>query len=358
MKIKNQGITIIIAMGTSLIVLALAFATLNSVAQSIEQANNIQRSTQLFFAAESGLEAAFFHHNARGQGTTLNTTLTQTLAHDETRASVEWNLVGRSTGVDTSSDAFYADILKENQTVQIPLEWDTSSDPTSAANTSGALAGTEDVTISFFKGIVNTGGPTAETPSDDNVRAALSAEFDDFEIDPTAFNFGNVTTEVLIDWSISRKNSSTGVETFIPVANDDCSNSTNTVDGFICESQFGALTTDSLDIDTTNTLLLGKILPGLADTNLSDFWSCNDAGGGTCSDFRITFRPLLGFADSIDSSKIIGIPFAVTASEGTSFPLPDYTVMTDVTQEDFSQAINLEIPERTSIGAFDYVIFD
>ena len=119
-----------------------------------------------------------------------------------------------------------------------------------------------------------------------------------------------------------------------------------------------ALGSTSLDISTTNLALTGVILPGLAETNLSDFWSCGDAGGGVCSDYRITFRPLLGFTDSIDGSKIIGIPYSITASAGTSFPLPAYTVNADVTQEKFSQAVSLEIPERTSIGAFDYVIFD
>lgn len=361
MKTKNSGITIIIAMGTSLLVLALAFATLNSVAQSIEQANNIQRSTQLFFATESGLESAFFHHNARGQGLTLTATdSTQTITHEEINADTAWSLTGRSTGT-TSGDAFYVDVLGENQTVQIPLQWDTSTDPSQAANTSGQMENAEDLTISFYRRLQTTGAPAALTPENADIRAALSAKIDDFVVENgTAgnFDFGDAADEVLIDWSLSRKNSTTGVETFIPSANDDCANSSVSVDGFICESQLNGLSSGSLDISTANGALAGKILPGLADTNLSAFWSCSDAGGGACSDYRITFRPLLAFTDSIDSSKILGIPFSIVASEGTSFPLPDYTVSADVTQQFFSQAVELTIPERTSIGAFDYVIFD
>jgi len=361
MKTKNAGITIIIAMGTSLIVLALAFATLDSVRQSLEQANNIQRSTQLFFASESGLEAAFFHHNARGAGASFTQTdATQTIDHPEINAESQWSLIGRSTDT-TGGDSFYADILSENQTIQLPLQWDSRDDVSLTANISGKLAATEDMTIHFYRRLLTTGTPSALTPANADIRAALGTEHNDFAIENASagnFDFGDPTDEVLIDWSLSRKNSSAGVETFIPVINEDCANTSTTVDGFICESQLNNLSNDSLEINTTNVTLVGKILPGLADTNLSDFWSCSDAGGGSCSDFRITFRPLLGYTDSIDGSKILGIPYSIVSSEGTSFPLPDYTVNTDVTQEDFSQAVNLQIPERTSIGVFDYVIFD
>ena len=361
MKTKNAGITLIVALGTSLLVLALAFATLNSIVQSLEQANSIQRSTQLFFAAESGLEAAFFHHNARGAGSSLETVgATQTINHPEINVDTEWSLVGRSTGI-TGGDAFHTDILRENQTVQIPLSWDSSTDPTDIPDEVGGLGNTEDMVISFYRRLLTTGAPATLTPSNTDIRNTLSAEFQDFTIENASaglFDFDNPEDEVLIDWSISRRNSARGVETFIPTANEDCINTSATVDGFICESQLQNLGSTSLDINTADLTLTGLILPGLALTNLSDFWSCNDAGGGNCEDYRVTFRPLLGFTDSIDGSKIIGIPYSVTASEGTSFPLPAYTVNADVTQEKFSQAVSLEIPERTSIGAFDYVIFD
>lgn len=361
MKMKNEGVTIIVALGTSLLVLALAFATLNSVAQSIEQANNIQRSTQLFFAAESGLEAAFFHHNARGQGTTLSTTADQTLDHDEINATTEWSLSGRATGTDDNSDRFYAEILRENQTIQIPLVWDTGSTPLDTPNSSGALDVGEDITVNFYPGIVSTGSVSGLTPDDDAIRAALSAEYDDFDVNSTVLDFGSATNEVLIDWSLSRKNANRGVETFIPTDNADCGTPGPAI-GFICEDQFNSPTNNRLTISTA-AAINGKILPSLTDTTLAQFWDCTDANAAStavCSEFQITFRPLLSYSDSNPSNdqKIIGIPFSVIASDATSFPLPDYTVQTDVTQESFSQAVNLEIPERTSIGAFDYVIFD
>ena len=219
------------------------------------------------------------------------------------------------------------------------------------------------MTISFYKQLQDPTGTANDTPTNSDIRNALLAKHNPFVIENTtgAFDFGaGGSDEVLLDWSISRKNSGSGVQTFIPINNDDCTNSSPIIDGFICENQLTPLSTGSLDISTTAGagVIDGKILPGLADTNLADFWDCNDVlSGENCSDFRVTFRPLLSFTDT-DGSKILGIPFSITSSLGTQFPLPNYTVTADVTQEDFSQAINLEVDERTSIGAFDYVIFD
>ncbi len=358
MKTKNAGITIIVAMATSLLVLGLAFATINSVAQSLEQAGNTQRSTQLFFAAESGIEAAFFHHNSRGQGTTLQTVANQTLEHDSVNVETAWEIIGRANETSSGGSQFYADILRENQTIQIPLAWDTSTTPTGAPNQSGALGTTEDVTIKFYAQLQDPSGTSNDTPDDANIRDSLLGRYNPFVIDNGSggFDFGDAgSDEVLIDWSLSRK-SNQGIETFIPTGNEDCTNGSTVVDGFICENQLLLVANSSLDITTSDTIV-GKILPGLTDTNLTTFWNCNEAGVSSCEDFRLTFRPLLKFTDT-NTSKIIGIPFSVETNNGSQFPLPDYTVVTDVTQESFSQGVELQIPERTSIGAFDYVIFD
>ena len=358
MKTKNPGITLLIAMGTSLLVLALAFATLNSVSQSLEQANSIQRSTQLFFAAESGLEAAFFHHNARGAGASFTLTdETQTLDHETTGIETVWSLEGRATDP-IGSNYFYADILAENQSVQIPLAWDSGTNITGDPENppTGSIGSTEDMTISFYRQIRTAGAASSLTPSTEEIRDKFETLYNDFSI-PGGFDFGNPDEEVLIDWSVSRKNDAVGVETFIPSENEDCATPSPSINGFICESQLAALGNGSLDIDTSQPIL-GRILPGLATTTLDNFWDCNDAGGGNCSDFRVSMRPLLGFTDSVDSSKIIGIPYSIATNGGSRFPLPNYVVNTDVTQENFSQAVQLEIPEKTSIGVFDYVIFD
>ena len=155
MKNKNEGISILIAMGTSLLVLALAFATLNSIARSLEQASNIQRTTQLFFASESGVESTFFNHNARETGLLFSgTDDSQTITHSRINATTTWTLIGRSTKLtdDSSNYPIYGGIMKENETIQIPLHWDTSLTPDNPVNNSGAPNYNSDhLSIFFFR---------------------------------------------------------------------------------------------------------------------------------------------------------------------------------------------------------------
>lgn len=352
MKAKRSGVSVLIAMGTSTLVLTLAFATLDSVARSIEQASNIQRSTQLFFASESGVEASFFHHNSRGAGLNFNTShASQSIDHANIQAQTDWSIVGRTVDSISGNPAL-GGILKEGQSVQIPLSWDSSANPTSEPNNNGNPDSADELQISFYK-------DTEDIPTGD-VKDKIVTEGGTFAI-PTGFDFGDSSPdpEVLIDWSFARKNSAAGVQTFIPTENDSCGGAI----GFICEDQL-LTTTQSI---TTNTSIDGKILPGGIITTLNDFWSCSDPGvSGTCSDYRATFRPLLKLvdtkstADESDDTKIPGIPYTVVlqATSTGSFPRSFYTVEADVSQEDFSQRISIDVAEKTSIGAFDYVIFD
>ncbi len=351
MEVKRSGISVLIAMGTSLLVLTLAFATLDSVARSMEQASNIQRSTQLFFASESGIESAFFHHNARGAGLNFNTGDTsQDIEHENIQAETSWSITGRTTD-SISGNPVLGGVLKEGQSIQIPLSWDDSTNPTSEPNEDGAPASTDNLRIQFFN-------DTASMPNS-TAKDKVIAEHGNFSMG-TGFDFGEEgDPEVLIDWSLSRKTTDRGVQTFIPVENDDCSGAT----GFICEDQFLAGTQNI----HTNNAINGKILPGGVTATLQDFWDCADSGtSGTCSDYRVTFRPLLklidseGTPDESDDIKVPGIPFLIRlqATSTNSFPRSFYTVTSDVNQEDFSQQISIDVAEKTSIGAFDYVIFD
>ncbi len=346
MSRKEKGISILVSMGTSLLVLALAFATLDSIARSLDQASNIQRTTQLFFASESGIEASFFHHNSRGAGLDFSSgDASQTIVHPVVDATTSWSLQGRTT-TSNGNNAALAEMLKENQTIQIQLQWDSSGNPTIAPNNSGGPNFiSDDLIVNFYNDTDQIPNSTAKN--------ALLAEYGASEI-TSGFDFGSANTEVLIDWSLSRKSTTRGVETFVPTDNSDCSGAT----GFICEDQLMAGT----QTISTNNTTPGKILPGTNVTDLNAFWSCTDSGGGTCSDFRLTFRSLLKFEDTGTATKIPGIPFMVEYSgSGTVKPFPKsyYTVNSDVSlAEQFSQQISIDIPEKTSIGAFDYVVFD
>lgn len=376
MKIKAEGISILVAMGTSLLVLSLAFATLASISRSLDQASNLQRSTQLFFASESGAEAAFFHHNARGAGLNFldSTHASQTLSHPSVQAETNWTIQGRTNTSDSASrtvgNAAFVDILKEGQTLKIPLQWDASDNPTATPPTSSI--GTPDygetdnnndnLSFTFYRDPANISNSTAKDAFNDRYNFDSGV----YPIDNN-FDFGeNGNNAVLIDWSITRKNSNQGIQTFIPTDNQDCVGFPANP-GYICENDFNAMTTSGLQIDTNDTIT-GKVLPGSIDVDLDEFWDCLGGSGGVnigdnCSDYQLTIRPLLKYQDTLSGDKIPGLPYELklTTAGGTvpkTFPQSTYKVVSDVALEDFSQRIEIEVPEKTSIGAFDYVIFD
>ena len=342
-KHKHDGVSLLVALGGSLLVLAIAMATLISISKSLEQSSSIERSTKIFFAAESGIEAAFFHHNARGAGTHFPNgdiqnagNYPQQISHLSDSVTNKWEIEGRFDPI--------IGLLSENQTVQIPLHWDSSVDPWGdPALNEDSLANPDTLTLTFYD----------ESSDMGSFQTVFEEAYDAITINTGTFDFNDVDNEILIDWSLARTHSTGGIQTFSPTfsGGDDCE--AGDADGFVCENELGINSTITLDDSTS-----GRILPGNTSTTLEDFFDC--AGGGSCSNYVLTFRPLLKF-ESTGGDKVLGIPFSVEASSGGSsaeVPSNLYTVTSEVSIDDFSQAISIEVPERTAIGAFDYVIFD
>ncbi len=325
MKRKNPGISLLISLGISFLALGVAISVIASVNSAVQRSADLGRSAQVFFAAESGLESAFFHHNARGQGVHFTgTSGPQTITLSNSSAEVSWELEGRDNGI--------AGMLKEGQKIQIPLFWDNSLDPTKEP----PVDGNGDFDIgSFQAGIL----------SDD-----FLLTFNNEDI-PFGFNFG--TTEaaaVLIDWAVSREHDTAGLQTFVPTLGT--SNSCDGASGFVCKGEF----LNAIDEVVISSLAIinGEILPGGAASTLNAFMNDSDS-----QQFVLSFQPLLSFSDSSDPSDIIkieGIPF--TLSAGASLPMSTYTVSSGVSLGKFSKVITAEVPEKTTIGAFDYIIFD
>lgn len=351
--------------------LSLAFATLNSITRSLDQASNIQRSTQLFFASESGAEAAFFHHNARTPGVNFTGAhASQSINHSSIDADTTWTIQGRTSTIDGTSnnDATIVDILQEGQTLKIPLRWDSSANPTADPPQvdPGQYAAPNNTTDNLDLTFYIDPDDISASSALDAFNAKYNFESDAFDTLADGFNFGNPTgNNILIDWSLSRKNNNKGIQTFIPTDNKDCTGFGATP-GYICENDFVTMTSGGLQLDTNDTIS-GKVLPGSYDLDVDDFWNCTADSvtadiGDVCTDFQITFRPLLQFYDTIGLDKIPGLPYELKLTTGSSstkpFPQSTYTVISDVALEDFSQKITIEVPEKTSIGAFDYVIFD
>jgi len=343
MKRKNPGVSLIVVLGISFAVLGIAIATLSSVSKGLEQGTAIERSNQIFFAAETGIEAALFHHNARGQGvdfpnseTVVNDDFPQHIFLPASSATVAWKVEGRDKPVEG--------IMHENQTIEIPFYWDNSEDPTDSPPFANGN----------FNPDHNHAGKLEEN---------FSLSFDTSNPDLNAFDFGSGENEVFLDWSISRKHAESGFQTFLPDKNnvDICDNDSS----FVCEEEF--LTGDTFVLDSTEDAdMVGKIFPGNNEpTTLGAFLDFTD---NNLSLFKLSFRPLLPFShlgeidNTDDDTKIAGIPFEfdhVGAGGGAiTVPKNIYTVTSEVSIGEFSRTIGVDVPEKTSVGSFNYVIFD
>lgn len=344
MKRKNPGVSLVVVLGISFAVLGIAMATLSSVSKGLEQGTAIERSNQIFFAAESGVEAALFHHNARGQGVDFPSS--DALVDDDfpqhiflpaSSATVAWKIEGRDKPVEG--------IMHENQTIEIPFFWDDSENP------------------------------TEEQPIDENdnfnpehdhagkLTEAFSLTFDTSnEKIPRPFDFGSAENEVFLDWSISRRHVDDGFQTFLP----DKAGVAICAEGstFVCEEEF--LTDNTFVIDSVvNSEMSGKIFPGNAGITLGTFLLLND---DDFSMFKLSFKPLLPFShlgvvdEDGDDAKIAGIPFEFdhvgAGVDVITVPKSIYTVTSEVSIGDFARTISLDIPEKTTTKGFNYVIFD
>lgn len=312
----------LISLGISFLVLGIALSVVASIDRAVQRSADLGRANQVFFSAESGFEAAFFHHNARGQGVHFETADdSQSITHSETASVVAWEISGREDPI--------SGVLKERQKIQIPLFWDDSANPTEEP-------------------------PIDDDGNFDPTHDQAGALLNDFELVftdddiPADFDFGLASGEdaVLIDWALSREHAVDGLQTFVPALGSDgtaCGLDTE----FICQDVF--LLSGGATIISDGSVQ-GEILPGRTDTPLSAFLSDVDS-----QKFILSFQPLLPFEDT-DGSKIPGIPFTLDAD--TELPKDTYRINAEVSIGSFSKIITAEVPERTTIGAFDYVIFD
>ncbi len=355
---KNSGVSLLISMGTSFLILALSVLMLASVSRSLERSSNLERSNQFFFAAESGIEEAFFHKNSRGVGVALGSK--KDIFHEGNSASTTWNIESRD-------EAFFG-LIRENETIQIPLFWDEQSDP-AGSETEKRVDNINDLVINFYKDSAQMTDLFKDT--EQSFKDLFEKKYG--KVDINNFNFGSDSAEdmVLIDWSLNRQFKNSEPEKFSPLVDSDdpCSSAINYL---ICKDSFMNVT--PLDLKGST----GKISPcysldPTAKYNASDPINSGcmitfdefmeDTTGRRSPKVQITFRPILSFTDDKetpdlnDDEKIPGIPFTVTNS-GNEIPKQKYTVTANVNIGNFRQQISIDVKEKTSIGAFDYVIFD
>ena len=312
MNKKNNGFSLFISIVASMILMGVAVSIIISTNKSLEQVNNIARSNQLFFAAESGNEAAYFHHNVRGAGLNIEpmeSTSEFAISHDNIGANVTWGIDGRNT------DSFSGEV-RENEKITIPLYWDSSD-------------GVDD-----SKTVQNM------TPSN-RIKLELS-----FPGNNNSFDFGTAETDVvLFMWSVSKINASGETETFIPL--DDNGDPCNS-GYFYCKEDYGAnLTIEFGGASAAN----GKIMPSGVLKNIQDFMQDN-----TATNYKISFQPILPFT-AMNGHKISSIKFNLAGPSVGIIPRNDYTIKSQVTFNDFEKNLETTVKEEPSIGAFDYLIF-
>lgn len=376
-KYKNQGISLPLAFITSMLVLILALYTLNSISRSFERTVGIERSNKVFFAAESGVEAAFFHKNSRIKGAHFdweswkntgnnlckdnptelecpNWLKTTRLNHADTSTEARWRLLTRfqPTG---AGDRVYSGVLREYETIEIPFYYDGAPLSTNTGTTEDRLESTS-ITVNFPK--------IAPTGFDFGDQRTIAPPVGG---NPPEENLVQRKERPVIDWSLSKLHATNGVQTFIPDTDlgNPCYKDGTLVPRsmLICEDNLRPETATStititLNLSTVTGRVQPCLTPGGCATNLQSFFDGVDS-----SQYKLRLQSLLPYTDEGSGDKIANIPFTITLPDpggGSEFELPTntYTIVSKVTKDDYTKEVSFTVNESAGIGAFNYVIFD
>ena len=392
MKLKTEGMTLLIAMTICLLVLGLSFQILRSVTKSVDRNSNIERSTQMFYAAESGLEAALLHQNIRGGGLFFepvdeNDPL-MTLHHSVINAKSLWAVQGRFSDAELSTlPDFWAKniLLREYGRIEVPLFWNAADTPQ------------EDPTD--IEGV--------DFMNNENVAVVFDlADEDGQRFVPNNFDFGvneegrdrdNICilrggdgcppedghyNQVVVDWGVTRiftpDGESSRRETFVPHTNLSAIGSCESAESeLICEDDFldGAQTNIVLSSqDNGINTITGSLQPCRNNCDLTLYEFFHPSGGDTAEHFMITFQDLVPLENSFDNTQLAGLPYRIFRYEGTvnipddfdlqnggindprPLPQPVQLVTSDVEMGDYKTTFQFLVDDRAASGAFDYIL--
>lgn len=367
MKTKQEGISLFVAMITSILILGLALVVMRSIEQSINQSVDVETSTQIRYATESGVEAGFFHRNARGPGVSFTTD--QAVFHPTVLLTSNWTLGSRATTV--------KDILSENETISIPFQWDNVGSPDAVSSLTSIDLSVHDIAIDFYRhGLMPLSGGGEVT-----VQGV-----------PTDFSFGQAVSPedfVLLDWSVTRSGTN-GVQTFFPTSTSGrpCEGETTN----ICRNEFVAgdvvfsTPVNSPDVltntpkKTIDSDTWGQIVPEIDSTEcLTNSLDYTTVLGDRYPKLRcfvseanaeyvLNIRPLLPFSyydtntsefvqmsnDSVNGNAIL---YGVNVN-GQSFPTGQHDLTSTITTGQFTYTSSYELSDNEALGAFDYVVVD
>lgn len=391
MKYKNPGMSLAIAFVSSMLVLFLALYTFSSITRSFERTIGIERGNKVFFAAESGIEAAFFHKNSRERSSHFDWTTwedassnscdtdtpsaecqgylkTITINLDDTATETKWRLISRfipedsdGSGTFSTEEKTYNGSIKQFQTVEIPLYYDSSMLPTddpSISTNQGEIDPT--IIVQFPAEVPRPGGS--------NFNFGNTLPIDDVSDDASFDASVNKRQRILVDWSISRLHSSNGIQNFVPRTNfsrpclkeilPSTDPKTYEDSDVICELELQDGQTQ-VEFTINSASITGDYLPcptgpGNCPTDLNTFLT-----EANTSNFKVRFESLLPYEHTLDGSKFNNIPFQMVLNGNTDeLPQSQYTIVATVTRGDYEKEVSFTVDEARSIGAFNYVLFD
>lgn len=334
MRKRHSGVSIFYATGISLLIMAVALRVILSAQRSFEAGENLERANQVFYAAESGLEAALFHQNSRSRGIHFaGEDASLTLTHPNTQTTTKWQILGR--------DNPQSGLLQAFERVEIPLFWDDSNRPTDPPPN---LQAGEGAALGNHTFQVTWDGDGIPTPNSE-------------------FNFGNDDNQVIVDWAFSRTHETKGSQTFLPGRGfGTVLNPCGFLSDFVCES------------GSSNRLPGRTVTIASTSARAGVLQPCpeNDAGcvprldaflsDPAARNFQLSFQSLAPLVNTdsfgVVTQKIPGIPYTVEVLDnGPAIPRPGYTITSEVTQGDFSRRFEFAVDHPVGIGSFTYVIF-
>jgi len=370
MKQKAEGISLLVALGASMLVMAMAMGIMSSVERSFMRSVDIENSLMFFYGSEAGIEAALFHKKARGRGSQFNCidciVEERQLGFYNNGMKTTWDLTARTDK--------YIGLMKEGEVLEIPLFWDGATSP------SDIPVSVEPLNEERF---LNTGtslkfaiGMRVDSPDSPSPQNDLSSYFTDVEfiakhgiLENAAATIAYDTSrpEPFITWSLQGKTDSERLslelDPFFNGVGDPVYCHTTETRSKFCPDFTGSIEQSFTDISDPTTPALSRVNGKIADDgdpevfyHPSDMFqdSPKEPAG---KDFTGTKEILLTIsADTMDLEKSRGLPYVIQSD--TEIPMPYYDITATVNAKKFNQRLVLKLKESVSNQSFKYVIFD
>ncbi len=334
---KKSGVSLIMTFGVTFVVMLMAFFLLTALLRTLQRTAHIERSNQIFYAAESGREAGLFHASARGSGvhfcdTTIESAScdlssvdeTLQIEHEGNGITVSWGIHGRAAG--------FGGRLFENDVLMIPLSWDSATDPTQPITPQKYDIG-QGLQVGFYRSV-----PTSSLFRSKFENGLLPPAF------PSGFSFPQ---DHLFHWQVTHEGG-----TMVPYA----TNKNNP-----CENTSSVCGDNSFPFSNIQWNVAGKqgyILPNV--TNISPTTLPVFIGIGNTP--TLLFRPVTSYQGNINNNPALieSVPYIVggTNTPNALLAKPTYRVETLVEGDGFR--VEKKSTHRHAVPAdhLGYVIFD